>query len=102
MMKPIAGARDWGSDLISIRSGCGSGTQVLVSGSGAMSIDSVRAYEIPAREAEPVSAPLALDGSVTAIWPSGDDGVATVMVRTTAGPAQGESYEVYSVSTLCN
>jgi hypothetical protein len=107
-LKPIAGTRDWGSDLAVIRSACGSGAQVLVSGSGAASADSLRAYEIPGREAEPVSAPLAVEGSVMAIWPSSDGAGATAIVRVSqasssaAESAQSEEYEVYSVSALCN
>jgi hypothetical protein len=97
--KPVAGARDWGSDFAAIHSACGQGTQVLVSGSGATPTDSERAYEIPGREAEPVSAPLAMDGQVTAMWPSKDGTSATVVVRATAGQ---EPYEVYLVSALCN
>lgn len=97
--KPIAGTRDWGSDFVAIRSACGTGAQVLVSGSGAAPSDSVRAYEIPGREAEPVSAPLPMDGQVMVMWPSNDGAGATVVVRTAAGRMP---YEVYSVSALCN
>jgi len=99
-VKAVAGARDWGSDLAAIHSGCGSGTQVLASGSGVAPMDSVRAYEIPGHEAEPVSAPLALDGTVTALWPSADGTNATLVVQSgTTG--QGKHYEVYRVSALC-
>jgi hypothetical protein len=107
-LKSIAGTRDWGSDLAVIRSACGSGAQVLVSGSGAAPEDSVRAYEIPGREAEPVSAPLAVEGSVMAIWPSSDGAGATAVVRqpqassAATESAHPEEYEVYSVSALCN
>jgi hypothetical protein len=97
--KPVAGARDWGSDFAAIHSACGQGTQVLVSGSGATPTDSIRAYEIPGREAEPVSAPLAVDGQVMAMWPSNDGTSATVVIRAAAGQ---KAYEVYSVSALCN
>lgn len=99
VMKPIAGARDWGSDFASIRSGCGSGAQVLVSGSGAAPTDSVRAYDIPGREAAPVSSALAFDGQVMAIWSSNDGTAATVIVRTAMGHMP---YEVYIVSAFCN
>ncbi|MGA7315923.1 MAG: hypothetical protein WBX22_18345 [Silvibacterium sp.] len=102
-MKPIAGVRDWGSDLAAIRSACGSGVQVLVSGSGTAPTDGVRAYEIPGREAEPVSAPLALGGQVMAMWPSTDGTSAMVIVQTaTTGQLQSGSYEVYSVSAFCD
>lgn len=96
ILKPIAGARDWGSDLAAIRSGCNSATQVLVSASGAASTDSVRAYEIPGREAEPVSAPLPMDGPVMAMRATEDGASARIVVRTAA------TYEVYGVSALCN
>src|SRR5271170_6256796 len=80
-LKRLAGTRDWGSDLAAIRSGCGSGTQVLASASGAASDDSVRAYEISGRDATAVSSPLEMTGTVTAIWPFSDFHDATVVVR---------------------
>jgi hypothetical protein len=101
MMKSVAGTRDWGSDLVSIRSGCGSGTQVLVSASGASPMDSIRAYEIPGREAEPVSPPLAFEGRVMALWPSEDGSVATLVMHVGIG-GQAQRYEVYRVSALCS
>ncbi|MGB7167424.1 MAG: hypothetical protein WBD32_00340, partial [Acidobacteriaceae bacterium] len=80
--KPITGANDWGSDFAVLRSGCGSGAQVLVSGSGAAAAgDSLRAWEIAGREAIPVSAPISVDGAVTAIGPSTDSVTETVIVR---------------------
>lgn len=96
---PVNGAVDWGSDLAAVHSACGSGTQVVVSGSGAAAAgDSLRAYEISGREALPVSSPLQVPGVVTAIWPtsSGDD--ATVVIHR---PASDE-YEVWSVAASCN
>ena len=71
-LKPVAGTRDWGSDFAVLRSGCGAGTQVIASGSGEAASDSLRAYEIPAQEAVAVSAPLAMDGTVTALWTAPD------------------------------
>jgi len=41
----VNGTRDWGSDLALISSGCGTGTQIVVSGSGEQASDSLRAYE---------------------------------------------------------
>jgi len=98
-LKPITGANDWGSDFAVLRSGCGSGAQVLVSGSGAAAAgDSLRAWEISGREAIPVSAPVSVDGVVTAISPSSDGATATVIVRRDA-PLR---YEVWNGSALCN
>ena len=57
-LKTVAGTRDWGSDFAVLHSGCGAGTQVIASGSGEAANDSLRAYELPAQEAVPVSARL--------------------------------------------
>jgi hypothetical protein len=97
--KPVTGTNDWGSDFAVLRSGCGSGAQVLVSGSGAAAAgDSLRAWEIAGREAIPVSAPISVDGVVTAIWPSTDGSSATVIVRRES-PLR---YEVWNGTALCN
>jgi len=82
-----------------MRSGCGSGVQVVVSGSGAAAVgDSLRAYEIAGREAIALSAPLAVEGAVTAIHAANDGTSATVIVRRD-GPLR---YEVWNVSAFCN
>ena len=96
-MRTVAGTRDWGSDFAVVRSGCGSGTQVIASSSGEAANDNLRAFEIPALEAVPMSAPLAMDGTVTAMWTATDGKSAMVAVRN----ARGE-YEVDRVSALCN
>jgi hypothetical protein len=96
---PINGTDDWGSDLTAIHSVCGSGTQVIVSGSGqAATGDSLRAYEIPGREAIPVSAPLLVPGTITAIWPSNSGNSAIVVVHMPTS----DGYEVWSVTASCN
>jgi hypothetical protein len=99
VLKPVGGANDWGSDFAVIRSGCGSGVQVVVSGSGAAAAgDSLRAYEIVGREAIAVSAPLPVEGAVTAIHAANDGASATVIVRRD-GPLR---YEVWNGSAFCN
>jgi hypothetical protein len=97
--KSVSGTTDWGSDFAVIRSGCGSGAQVLVSGSGAAAGgDSLRAAEISGREAVAVSAPLPVDGAITAISSAPDAAMATVIVRRDA-PLR---YEASHVAALCN
>jgi hypothetical protein len=94
----LAGTRDWGSDAASVKSGCGPGTQLLVSGAGDDSVnDTIRAYEVGDRDARPVSPPLAFDGTVTALWTTTDGDSAVAVIRTQTG-----SYEAYSVSVACN
>jgi hypothetical protein len=96
-LKQIAGTRDWGSDFAALQSGCGAGTQIVASGSGEAISDSLRAYELPAQEAIPASAPLAMDGTVTAMWSAPDGKSLFAVVRNAA-----DQYEVDRVSASCN
>jgi hypothetical protein len=101
-LKPVAGTRDWGSDFAALRSGCGAGTQIVVSGSGEALADSLRAYEIPALEAIPTSTPLAMDGTVTALWTAPDGKSVFAVLRKPASSGQADSYEVDRVTATCN
>lgn len=96
-IRTVTGTRDWGSDFAVIRSGCGSGTQVITSGSGEATNDSLRAFEIPALEAVPMTAPLAMQGTVTALWTAQDGKSAIAVVRNAAN-----EFEVDRVTALCN
>src|SRR4051812_35596383 len=59
----------WGSEMAAVHSGCGTGTQLLVSENGEPSHDSIRAFEIPDRDPLAVSAPVEFDGTIVAVWP---------------------------------
>ena len=96
-LKPVSGTRDWGSDFALLRSGCGGGAQVVVSGSGEAAEDSLRAYELPGLEAVPVSAALGMSGTVTALWTAPDGKSLLAVVRSAAG-----EYEVDRVTASCN
>jgi hypothetical protein len=96
-LKPIAGTRDWGSDFAVIHSGCGTGAQIIASSSGEAAVDSLRAYELPALEALPVSAPLDVRGTIMALWPASDGKTVLAVVHGAAN-----QYEVDRVSALCN
>jgi hypothetical protein len=96
-LKPVSGTRDWGSDFAVVNSGCGAGSEVTASGSGEALSDSLRAYELPALEAVPASAPLAMEGTVTALWSAPDGKSAMAVVRHAAG-----DYEVDRVTALCD
>lgn len=95
--RTLTGVRDWGSDFAVVRSGCGSGAQILVSGSGEAATDSLRAYEIPALEAVPASAPLQLNGTVMSLWTAPDGRSALAVVR-----GGNRAYEVDRVTATCN
>jgi hypothetical protein len=101
-MKPVAGARDWGSDIAVLQTGCGAGIQVVASNSGEEEADSLRAYELPAQEALAASAPLGMNGSVMALTASHDGKSLLAVVRLPAGPRRGHEYEVDRVTALCN
>jgi hypothetical protein len=84
----IRGVR-WGSDLAAVRSSCGMGMQLLVSGAGDAQRDTrrdtyrdhLRAFEIPDREPVAVSAPLEFDGAVTALSADATGTSATLIVK---------------------
>ncbi len=97
LLKPVSGARDWGSDFAVLNSGCGSGAQVIAAGSGEAANDSLRAYELPAQEAIPASAALGMNGTVTALWSAPDGKSLLAAVRHSSG-----DYEVDRVTALCN
>lgn len=101
-LKPVSGTRDWGSDFAALNSGCGAGTQIIASGSGEAAADSLRAYELPALEAIPASAPLAMDGTVTALWSAPDGKSVFAVVRKSAGPGSTDQYEVDRVTASCD
>ncbi len=97
VLKPVSGARDWGSDFAAFNSGCGAGAQIVASGSGEAANDSLRAYELPALEAVPASAPLTMDGTVTALWTAPDGKSLFAVVQDAA-----DRYEVDRVTASCN
>ena len=96
-VKVVTGTRDWGSDFAVLHSGCGEGVQVIASSSGEATNVSLRAYELPALEAVPASAPLAMDGTVTALWTAPDGKSVLAVVRNAEN-----QYEVDRVTALCN
>jgi hypothetical protein len=95
-LKTVAGTRDWGSDFAAIHSGCGTGTQILVSGSDEAESDRLQAYELPAQEAVTMSAPLEMGGMVTGLSMAPDGASVWAVVRKSA-----RDYEVDRVTALC-
>jgi len=98
----VRGADDWGSDFALLRSGCGDGTQIVASGmgdtgAGSAPTDSLRAFEIVNANAEARSAPLTIDGTVTAIQTAIDGKSVLAVIRN----AQNE-FEVDRVTALCD
>jgi hypothetical protein len=66
--EPVAIFPDWGSEIASIKSGCGSGWQLLVTGKMDWTKnDEIRAVEIRQAHAQPVSASLEFPGPLIAL-----------------------------------
>ena len=86
----------WGSDLAAVHSSCGTGTQLLISGSDTER-DGLRAFEIPDRDPVAASAAVEFDGRIVALWPesSGNSAAAIVKRKDTGW------YEAYRVSISC-
>ncbi len=86
-----------GSDLATVRSNCGLGTQLLVSESGEPERDTLRAYEIPDRDPVAVSSPLEFDGPITALWSDATLASAVAIVQR----ADTGWYEANRISISC-
>jgi hypothetical protein len=87
----------WGSDIASMRSGCGSGWQVVATGTGAGRNDAVQAFESTGREPVAASIPLEVGGAVTALWTgSGGTGVVAVVHNSETG-----EYEAFRLTLSC-
>ncbi|HMD17750.1 MAG TPA: hypothetical protein VKH18_13885 [Terriglobales bacterium] len=93
----IRGAK-WGSDLAAVHSGCGTGTQLLISQGGDTERDGLRAFEIPDRDPVAASSAVEFDGRINALWPdSGGNSAAAIVKRKDTG-----WYEAYRVSISCS
>jgi len=91
-------ARDWGSDLASVHSGCGGGTQLLVtSASDAGGHDSLRAFELVERQPVMTAPAMEFAGTITALWAAHDGSSAMAILR----DARTATYEVFNVSISC-
>jgi len=87
----------WGSDVAAVHSSCGTGTQLLVSGSGDTERDALRAFEVPDRDPMTVSSAVEFDGRIVALWPeSSGTGANAIVKRKDTG-----WYEAYRVSISC-
>lgn len=88
---------DWGSDIAAVKTGCGSGSQVLVTLTGDdTKPDSLRAFDIADREPVLVSAVVDFAGPVMALWSHDAAGAVTIVRNLRTG-----QYEAYSISILC-
>jgi hypothetical protein len=95
---PIASFSGWGSELAAVKTGCGSGWQILVTRAGDYTErDAIQAFEIVDKKAEAVSPPLEFAGPVMTLHASegSDTGLAVVRDLNTG------KYEAHVVSLSC-
>jgi hypothetical protein len=88
----------WGSDIASVRSGCGSGWQILATSDEHGPTDSVKAFEILDREPVLVSPPAQFGGSISAFWADSDSS----SVMAISHNSETGKYEAYRLSMDCH
>jgi hypothetical protein len=95
--EPVGSVPSWGSDIVGISAPCAGGSQVLATrpGDGAEP-DAIQAFTIVNRAPNPVAAPLAFAGPVTALWPA----TAATALAVASDPATGK-YAAYLVTLDC-
>jgi hypothetical protein len=94
----MIGKPEWGSDIASVRSGCGSGWQVLATGNGDGSNDTVRAFEMSGSTPVAAGAVLDVSGSITALWTeSGEASAVAIAHNFLTG-----RYEAFRISVSCS
>jgi hypothetical protein len=96
--EPASTFDGWGSDIVSIASGCGSAWQVLATGAGDWTQkDQIQLYEIRDRKAIAIGQPMELPGPILALWPVGDG----KSVRVVSRILESGLYEASIVSVSC-
>jgi hypothetical protein len=97
-----AAGTDWGSEIASVHSGCGSGWQVLATAKGINGNDNendgVRIFEVPDREPFLIGQPTEFRGEITALWAQTDGASAVAVLHDSS---RGE-YEAYQLSLACD
>jgi len=96
--EPLGNVPSWGSDIVGVSVPCAGGSQVLASRPGdSNEPDAVQAFSIMNRAANPLAAPLAFGGPVTALWPA----TTATALAVASEPATGK-YAAYLVTLACH
>ncbi len=96
--EPVATWEGWGSSLVSLRSSCGRGWQLLATKPGdGTEPDAVQAFEVSGRRAFPASAPVEFPGPVMEMWPSNDGAAAEAISKN----LKTGRYEAFMLSVYC-
>jgi hypothetical protein len=104
--EPVAIFSDWGSEVASVYSGCGSGWQLLVTGTGDWTQpDEIQAIDIKDRRAQTVSDPMEFPGPVTVLRTpgkrAGENAAAQGQALAVDLNLQTGRYEAYLLSIAC-
>lgn len=97
--QPLRTVPSLGSDIAALRSTCGTGWQLLVTGEGdGATPDMLQAFEIRNRDATAASEKMVINGAVKALWSAPD---ASCVIAVVHDPGK-ESYAAYSVTLACS
>jgi hypothetical protein len=104
---PAAVFTNWGSEIASVYSGCGSGWQLLVTGKGDWTMtDAVQAMDIKERRAQSVSASMEFAGPIVALHApatrTADNSIANSKAVAVDRNLQTGRYEAYQLSITCS
>ena len=104
---PVAVFSNWGSEIASVYSGCGSGWQLLVTGKGDWANpDQIQAIDIKERQAQSVSTPLEFPGPIIALHTPAartpDNAAGNARAVAVARNLQTGRYEAYQLSITCS
>lgn len=98
-LQPVANVGGWGSQMVGLQSGCGSGWQILATQARDLNqADAVQGYEITDRKPVPVSSAAEFAGPVMELWPMADGSQAIAISRN----LQTAAYEAFRLSILCS
>lgn len=87
-----------GSDIASLRTECGSGTQVLMTGGGDFTEkDTLRAMDWQGPTLAPAASPVEFSGPITALWTTRDGKAATAVSKSLSTAR----YEAFIISINC-
>ena len=88
----------WGSELAGIKTGCGSGWQILANHlRNSSGTDSLQAYEMTNHAAVAVSAQVEFPGPIIALWPSTGEPAATAISHN----LRTDRYEAFRIVVAC-
>jgi hypothetical protein len=95
---PLRTLNNSGSDLATVNSGCGSGTQLLVTSAvDTTVVDTVRVFEVADRDALEAAPAINFAGPITALWPAADGHTAVAVARN----LKTERYDAFEIAINC-